>query len=487
MTSSARISYGEYLRDKCQVDVDNADDGRGRRLVARKDFEVGRTVFRDTAVVSYPIKRSTHCARCLAETRVYNCKRCKIAHYCGRKCQKLDWPQHKLECSIVAGEERCSTTAVLAIRLLQMRASRKEKFQTGDYDVFDALDASQSDPLPCGEAEEEKRALAALLWNLLRKRSNFDFGGRTSVQEQVELVNSTLSLITRNAASVCDAELELRGVGFFPLVACVNHDCAPNCALVFSLSPQGITVQMRTMRPVQQGEELTISYVDLLDTFETRSETLYRHYGFQPTLRDDVFGRARGRRDKAACAFNNGAEVRLEQRLLSQNVANVEEEVQKQLEKQRKELLKRSQQATDVKTLRNVAGEQRKLLGPRHADLVSTLRRLVTALIDAADYASALDVCIEVCDAMQFLLLLPREEGDSDDSLYRRTASPVLAVQYRTFPPYPTAYCLVSNNPVFEQWWRPNWPGTSVAATLPRTFSKRHLDSSPSRTAVSIR
>ena len=33
--------------------------------------------------------------------RLYKCKSCRVARYCSRKCQKIDWPKHKQLCKTV--------------------------------------------------------------------------------------------------------------------------------------------------------------------------------------------------------------------------------------------------------------------------------------------------------------------------------------------------------------------------------------------------
>ena len=40
------------------------------------------------------------CGRCASPAK-FVCNRCKTIHYCCRNCQKLDWPKHKQDCSVV--------------------------------------------------------------------------------------------------------------------------------------------------------------------------------------------------------------------------------------------------------------------------------------------------------------------------------------------------------------------------------------------------
>ena len=53
------------------------------------------------------------------------------------------------------------------------------------------------------------------------------------------------------------------GLGLFPAVAMLNHSCSPNCAVV--THPGGV-LEVRTLVPLKEGVELTVSYTNLLDT-----------------------------------------------------------------------------------------------------------------------------------------------------------------------------------------------------------------------------
>jgi SET and MYND domain-containing protein len=57
----------------------------------------------------------------------------------------------------------------------------------------------------------------------------------------------------------------------------LNHSCQPNCVAVF----EGTTLGVRTIAPVEPGDQLLISYVDVLGGQEERSQALQRSYCFQ--------------------------------------------------------------------------------------------------------------------------------------------------------------------------------------------------------------
>lgn len=73
---------------------------------------------------------------------------------------------------------------------------------------------------------------------------------------------------------------DVHGTGFFPSIGRMNHSCAPNVRLVY---PHGSnTVAFVTMRPVNQGEELCISYVDGIEEMDDEERTAALDtFGFQ--------------------------------------------------------------------------------------------------------------------------------------------------------------------------------------------------------------
>eukprot|EP00049_Salpingoeca_infusionum_P005855 m.97893 g.97893 ORF g.97893 m.97893 type:complete len:582 (+) comp13113_c1_seq2:2686-4431(+) len=75
-------------------------------------------------------------------------------------------------------------------------------------------------------------------------------------------------------------------IGIYPAIAMVNHSCSPNCAVV---STPGGTVTVRALRPIAAGDEVTVSYVDLLQPRAQRRAELMQTKEFTcHCLRCDV-------------------------------------------------------------------------------------------------------------------------------------------------------------------------------------------------------
>ncbi|KAF9097491.1 SET and MYND domain-containing protein 3 [Mortierella sp. AM989] len=56
----------------------------------------------------------------------------------------------------------------------------------------------------------------------------------------------------------------------------MNHSCVPNCVYTF----KGSRLECRVIRDIQPGEELTISYIDQIDTTKGRQKQLKAQYNF---------------------------------------------------------------------------------------------------------------------------------------------------------------------------------------------------------------
>merc|ERR1711879_68525 len=95
------------------------------------------------------------------------------------------------------------------------------------------------------------------------------------------------------------SKLQASGVAIVPSVALLNHSCIPNISTRFGLSTKpaatdcvlqesgagvgssdaGFWAWLEAVRDIQQGEELTISYVDRSDVLEDR-QTVLNQFGF---------------------------------------------------------------------------------------------------------------------------------------------------------------------------------------------------------------
>ncbi|KAF2114599.1 hypothetical protein BDV96DRAFT_647294 [Lophiotrema nucula] len=69
----------------------------------------------------------------------------------------------------------------------------------------------------------------------------------------------------------------------FPLISRINHACSPNTFVLFSRA--GISMAIKAYRDIEPGEELSISYLTLGQTFARRQDALKHKWGFTCTCK----------------------------------------------------------------------------------------------------------------------------------------------------------------------------------------------------------
>ena len=77
-------------------------------------------------------------------------------------------------------------------------------------------------------------------------------------------------------ATAAGSLMLLRGAGVYVLQACCNHSCSPNCSVQ---NEQDAFIALKADRDIQEGEEITITYVPL-DLSATQRQQLLNNYQF---------------------------------------------------------------------------------------------------------------------------------------------------------------------------------------------------------------
>ena len=106
------------------------------------------------------------------------------------------------------------------------------------------------------------------------------------VYEDIPSVADLAKLIGKlrlNCHTLCDDELRPYGIGVYPVAAMMNHSETPNCFTTF----RGKKMIVRCLRDVLPGEELTISYDELMKPRRERAKSLKKNYGFDLPADED--------------------------------------------------------------------------------------------------------------------------------------------------------------------------------------------------------
>ena len=252
---------------------------RGRCAVATADLRAGYIPARFSgapySACPLPSHRTRVCYRCMkpafGERRLLRCGRCKWARYCSSACQKRDWAAHTHECAVVVDStaaplhslsDAAAADVLLAARCLWRRHGPRVAHTPSEADLaFDAMEP--------GVVSEDDLALGRLAANVP--------GLLPPLEEPATVVASLIASFARNNFGVLSELLSLVGAGCYPDTALLNHSCAPNCVLAFA----GSTLEVRAIRGIEAGEELTHSYVDLCQPTAARREILRARYGFE--------------------------------------------------------------------------------------------------------------------------------------------------------------------------------------------------------------
>ncbi|XP_069488299.1 histone-lysine N-methyltransferase SMYD1 isoform X2 [Ambystoma mexicanum] len=266
------------------VEVFNSE-GKGRGLKATKESWAGDVIFAEPAYAAVVFDSLTHrvCHTCFKrQEKLQRCGQCKFAHYCDRTCQKDAWATHKSECAAIKKFGKVPTENIrLAARIMWRIEKEGGGLSEGCLVAVDDLQ-NHVDSL----GEEQRKDLDADVQTFL------NFWPPESSMFGVQYISNVFGVINCNGFTVSDQRgLQAVGVAIFPNLCLVNHDCWPNCTVIFNNGK----IELRALGKVNKGDELSVSYVDFLNLSTERKEQLKGQYYFDCTcehctkgLKDDL-------------------------------------------------------------------------------------------------------------------------------------------------------------------------------------------------------
>ncbi|CAH2299509.1 histone-lysine N-methyltransferase SMYD1 isoform X1 [Pelobates cultripes] len=260
--------------------------GKGRGLKATKEFWAGDVIFAETAYAAVVFDNLTHsvCHTCFKrQEKLQRCGQCKFAHYCDRTCQKDAWVNHKTECSAIkklgkAPNENVRLAARITWRIEREGSGLTEGCLVSIDDLENHIDNFQ---------EEEKNGLMDDVQSFL------DYWPSQSQHYSMNYISHIFGVISCNGFTLSDQRgLQAVGVGIFPNLCLVNHDCWPNCTVIFnngnheavkSMYHTQMRIELRSLGKINKGDELSVSYIDFLNLTEDRQKQLKKQYYFDCT------------------------------------------------------------------------------------------------------------------------------------------------------------------------------------------------------------
>ncbi|XP_061116832.1 histone-lysine N-methyltransferase SMYD1b [Conger conger] len=247
--------------------------GKGRGLRAAKEMWAGDVVFSEPsfAAVVFDNMAEHVCHSCFRrQQKLQRCGQCKFAQYCDRTCQRAGWKEHKQECGAIKTYSKAPNENVrLAAKILW----RLEK--EGEV-VLDTQLASLADleDHVADMPEDDLKELKVDVHNFL------DYWPRNSKPYRVDDISHIFGVINCNGFMVSDQRgLQAVGVGLFPNLCLVNHDCWPNCTVILNHGK----IELRALGRIGEGEEVMVAYVDFLSVSRERQQLLQQQYFFTCT------------------------------------------------------------------------------------------------------------------------------------------------------------------------------------------------------------
>ncbi|XP_001510487.1 histone-lysine N-methyltransferase SMYD1 isoform X1 [Ornithorhynchus anatinus] len=274
-------------------------ESKGRGLKATKEFWAADLIFSERAYSAVVFDSLTHlvCHTCFKrQEKLQRCGQCKFAHYCDRTCQKDAWLNHKNECSAIKKHGKAPNENIRLAARIMWRIEREGTGLTEGCLV--SIDDLQNHVDSFGEEEQKELRLDV--------ESFLHFWPPQSQQFSMQYISHIFGVINCNGFTLSDQRgLQAVGVGVFPNLCLVNHDCWPNCTVIFnngnheavkSMFHTQMRIELRALGKISEGEELTVSYIDFLNVSADRKKLLKKQYYFDCTcehcekgIKDDLF------------------------------------------------------------------------------------------------------------------------------------------------------------------------------------------------------
>ncbi|XP_038589634.1 histone-lysine N-methyltransferase Smyd1-like [Micropterus salmoides] len=259
---------------------------KGRGLRATKELNTGEVVFAEPSfsAVVFDSLAFQVCHSCFRhQAKLHRCAQCKFAHYCDRTCQTACWDEHKQECAAIRKSGMAPSENVrLAARVLW----RIHK-DTGIVSDSQLISVDQLEDHVADLPEEDLKQLKIDVHNF---QEYWSYGSK---QHSVSHISHIFGIIKCNGFTLSDQRgLQAVGVGLFPNLCLVNHDCWPNCTVILNHGNQSAVssalhshrrIELRALGKIPEGEELSVSYVDFLNLSADRQKKLKERFHFECT------------------------------------------------------------------------------------------------------------------------------------------------------------------------------------------------------------
>lgn len=193
--------------------------------------------------------------------------------YCDVQCQKRDWRYHKHECKLLTNlnlDELKSDCYRFTLRLWLLLTGKQE-IRDKQYVLFNAKMRCFND-LKTHVDEVKKDEKRMKFFDKMCMR--FESWGIEFDKEDLFMIFCRICI---NSFSILNEDLNEIGTALYIQASVFDHSCVPNAAPVFN----GINLQIRALKRINDDEEICINYIDLKMNRNIRHEKLMEQYYFE--------------------------------------------------------------------------------------------------------------------------------------------------------------------------------------------------------------
>ena len=193
------------------------------------------------------------------------CDLCEMAYYCSEKCKQAHFKYHEIQCTVLLSIGDICQVTKSDVDLIRTILSVISNYLLDDDSIKPAssklfIPSKQDLLLMASHTEESGGYMCSIIRSHLRPEH--------ASQLTTEQILFFMSIINANSHSLSrqDDPSKIFGVGLFPLSSLFNHSCYPNV----QFCSENNNLIYRLMRPVKEGEELTVNYTALYQSRASR-------------------------------------------------------------------------------------------------------------------------------------------------------------------------------------------------------------------------
>lgn len=244
-----------------------------RKVVAKRSIKNNKIVLAEKGIliaVTEPFFEKC-CHFCLKEQDApKRCSSCKFAHYCSEDHQLQDWKAgHKKECALIKkfyfppNPPLENMTLVLLKIYVQIELLKNERY----IEIFKGMKYHK------GSNEMKEFIFNHLATNF------FEYAGLSKSPAKIEEYKTYMLKFMNNAGKAPSVIQEGAYIAstLGDKASWFNHSCMPNCLCINEVGRGKVIM---AIRDVNEGEELTYAYVNILQDVEDRRQQLKAQYSF---------------------------------------------------------------------------------------------------------------------------------------------------------------------------------------------------------------